>query len=164
MRPRFRRCDPHVGSVGLGHAREQEFYHVARDVCEVGFFFVQDVVVDECDGSRGSRCEEVFSLLVAGGDVLRSGGYAGRSHFAGCVLGIVHGHHPAAVVVAAVLVGAEPAVVQAVFVHGACIAAGPAFVNVAVQVQIIIGSEDAGECAVNDGVIPYVLQFWYGGK
>ena len=60
---------------------------MARDVCVVGFFFVQDVVVDECDGSRGSGFKEVFSFLVAGGDVLRSGGYAGRSHFAGCVPG-----------------------------------------------------------------------------
>ena len=41
---------------------------------------------------------------------------------------------------------------------------GTAFVYVAVQVQIIIGSEDAGECAVNYGVIPYVLQFWHGGE
>jgi len=65
---------------------------------------------------------------------------------------------------AAVLFCAKSAVVQAVFVHGARIAAWTAFVYVAMQVQIIIGSEDAGKCAVYNGVIPYVLQLWYGGE
>jgi hypothetical protein len=62
--------------------------------------------------------------------------------------------------VAAVLIYAMTAVVQAVFVHAFGITAWLTFMNVSVQVEIVIWAEDAGECTVNKRMIPYILEFW----
>ena len=89
---------------GFAHTREQKFDHVARDVRVVGFFFVQDVVVNQHNCARWPGREEVLAFLLPGRDVLRFWNHAGGAHFVGRILRIIHRHHPAAVVMAAVVV------------------------------------------------------------